>query len=125
MRRRALLASTQSQNGEGGKWAYELHLTPEWEELGFFGSTTNIEGDFIELFEFLKTMAMTLGTYIGSYYDYQLYDIPEECNITVDGYRLSDVSLLDGRTVLEISFGLNVEISGTMSTRLIVLDKFI
>lgn len=122
-RRRALLASTQSQNGGGGsKWAYELHLTPEWEVSWGVASTT-IEGDFIELFEVLKTMVLTLGTYMGEYYEYELYDIPEECNITVDGYRISVLYLVRGHYYLEVSFGSNSEITGVITASSISLDK--
>lgn len=124
MRRRALLASTQSQNGGGDKWAYELHLTPEWEATGW-DSTAHIEGDFIELFELLTTMLLTLGTYIGDYYEYMLDDIPEECNITVDGYRISHISRTKNNPVLEVNFGLNDEIFGIISDSYISLDKFI
>lgn len=106
----------------GGKWAYELHLTPEW-EVSWGSTSTTIEGDFIELFELLKTMVLTLGTYIGGHYDYMLFDIPEECNITVDGYRLSEASLMYEHRALEISFGSNYEISGIMDASAMNLDK--
>jgi hypothetical protein len=51
------------------EWAYELHLTPEWEGP-FFEKTVHIEGDFSEVFNLLYTMTKALGA------DDTLSDIP-------------------------------------------------
>lgn len=114
MRRRALLASASGASGGGNGWAYELHLTPEWEGP-FFEQTVHIEGDFSEVFNLLYTMTKALGADDG------LSDIPTECNITVDGQRLSYIYIYATDTI-ELTFASNI--FGILTQTYISLDKW-
>lgn len=122
MRRRALLASSAMQGGGGGDWSYELHLTPEWEEPIFPWEpyTAYISGDFIQLYEFLYNMSKTLGYIDGLYYT--LEDIPQECNITVDGFKLSTVDCYLNAQYIETQFGSTIYCN--ISANAIAFDKY-
>lgn len=115
MRRRALLAASASG---GGKWAYELHLTPEW-EWNWYGDSATIDGDFNELCDLLNQMLLELGEQYD-FYDRALFDIPEEFNVTVDGVRLSEVYMRDD--VFEVYFT-DTYCSGTLTPTNIYLDR--
>lgn len=116
MRRRALLAA--SARG-GGKWAYELHLTPEWES-GWWGDSVSIDGDFNELCDLLSQMLFELGEQ-NDFYDRALFDIPEEFNVTVDGVRLSEVYMINNIS-FEVFFT-NSYCYGTLAPTSINLDR--
>ena len=122
MRRRALLASQVVQGGGGGDWSYELHLTPEWEEPIFPWEpyTVYISGDFIQLYEFLCNMSKTLGYTNNNYYT--LEDIPQECNITVDGFKLSIIDYSLNAQHIEATFGSTIY--GVISANSITFDKY-
>lgn len=130
MRRRALCAASAASGGGGGEqsWAYELHLTPEWESDPFGGPMApdyaDVYGDFSEVYQFLMDMCVTLGNY-GSYGGsnwYVLDNIPNECNITVDGERLTYLALHGNAPYLDVTFG-DIYCSGTLSSTQLNLDR--
>lgn len=116
MRRRLLLAASAASGG--GKWAYELHLTPEWES-GWWGDSVSIDGDFNELCDLLSQMLFELGEQ-DDFYDRALFDIPEEFNVTVDGVRLSEVFIRND--VFEVYFT-NTYCSGILTPTNISLER--
>lgn len=120
MRRKALLAASAASGG-GQTWAYELHLTAKWEDTSPMYEEWMEDGDYTELYQFLVTMTTTLGEDGGSGM-FQLFNIPNECNITVDGYRLEGIDNYGSGSALNIYFG-SGNISGTLSTGRIFLDK--
>lgn len=122
MRRRALLAASAA-SGLDDKWAYELHLTPEW-EVGFGGfiKQADIAGDFNELFELLIKMGNTIGYTEDSWTGIEVYEIPEECNVTVDGERLSDIVCDKNKAYIEVTFGSSY-CWGVLNTDKLSLEK--
>lgn len=122
MRRRALLAASAA-SGLDDKWAYELHLTPEW-EVGFGGfyKQADIAGDFNELFELLIEMGNTIGYTEDSWNVIEVHEIPEECNVTVDGERLSYIVCNKDKTYIEVTFGSSY-CAGVLNTDMLSLEK--
>lgn len=121
MRRRALLAASAVSGGGNVDWSYELHLTPEWESIWGTMTWTNYDDYTIDLYHFLQNMTQQLGVYDEASKTYRVDDIPEECNITVDGERLSYVEDYTSIGSIYIEFGYDV--SGTLVNGMISLDK--
>lgn len=121
MRRRALCAASAASGGGGEQsWAYELHLTPEWEEE-FWATFYYIEGDFSQLFEKLYNMLIALGNSIDE--TIYLSDIPNEYNFTIDGERLSEVrTYYHDEDTLEVIFG-DYYCYGTIGPGFISVEK--
>ena len=98
-------------------WEYELHLTADW--TGFGMLLWNSYDDYSDLYNFLSKMLITLGTTdIYGYYD--LCEIPEECNITVDGEKLTGIYTDQYSNGLNVFFG--NKISGMIYPNCITLD---
>ena len=120
MRRRALLAANASSGGTGSGWTYELHLTPEWDFMKFYYEA-RIMDDFTELFDFLGNMITTLGD--DTLNRIELFSIPTECNITIDGERLTNCYLHKvDPNVIHVVFG-DYYCSGTLSETRLSLDR--
>lgn len=109
-------------SGGGSDWALELHLTPEWEDFGLM-QTCWIGNNFNEVYNILLNMCRTLGEpFEGVEGVYNLYDIPIECNFTIDGERLTEVyynSLFENS--IDVVFGDYCQ--GTMGAEYIGLDR--
>lgn len=122
MRRRALLAASAASGG-GGDYAYELHLEPEWAQM-HFESSADVYGDFSALFSLLVEVTKELGAHYPTDYEYwELNDIPETLNITVDGIRLSSIQYFSYfEDDISIYFG--DTIVGTLLTDMITLTKY-
>ena len=122
MRRRALLASSAASGGGGQGWAYELHLTTsEWVQEDITSEFAIFEGDFKELRDLTINMVKTLG-YKGVY-DYELYDIPEEFDFTIEGLKANSIHYSDNG-YLFITFGDSGEIDANIYDSMIHCFRF-
>lgn len=112
MRRRALLAASAASGGGGGQsWAYELHLTPsEWVQEDILTEIAVFEGDFKELVDLTINMVKTLGYKNTDYNYYELYDIPEEFDFTIEGLKATCIVYRDDEAYVIIYFGDSGEI---------------
>ena len=117
MRRRALCAASMPS---GGDWALELHLTPEWEYNPFgFSYHAEIFADFSEPYNKLQNMCLALGTEYGDTF-LTLSNIPDDCNFTIDGERLTSILVWHGNYI-EVTFG--DYCGGVMTENEITLEK--
>lgn len=90
MRRRALLAASAASGGGGEQsWAYELHLTPEWESVRMW-EEAYIYGDFSSLLDTFISISESFGS--GDEYGGVIREFPEEFIFTVDGISISGAS---------------------------------
>lgn len=121
IRRRALLAASGASGGGGQGWAYELHLTPEW-DLDFIYKVAYIYGDFSSLFSTLISILGNFGT--GDESVSYIYEFPEEFIFTVDGVSISSASYSIGDSGrVMVSFGDNI--SGFVAADLIYLENLV
>lgn len=119
MRRRALLAASAASGGEQS-WAYELHLTPEWES-SFIWEEANIYGDFSSLVDTLISICDSFGS--GDQYGGTTHEFPEEFIFTVDGISISSASYSREESyMVGIIFGDNI--MGNVQSDSIYLEKW-
>ena len=118
------MAASMPSGGSGGggeqSWAYELHLTPEWES-SFLWEEANIYGDFSSLMDTLKSICDSFG----SRYQYGsiTYEFPEEFIFTVDGISISSATYSREESyVVGIEFGDNI--MGHVAPGSIYLEKW-
>lgn len=123
MRRRALLAASAASGGGGEQsWAYSLHLTTsEWVQEDITSEFAIFEGDFKELVDLTINMVKTLG-YKNDYDTYELYDIPEEFDFTIEGLKATTIYYSDA--YLNINFGDSEEIITDIYDSMIYCYRF-
>lgn len=84
---RMMMAANKPKGG-GGKWAYELHITADEMSQGVYESY--IAGDYTELLSLATEMLLALGHRSDA--SYNIYDIPEDFDITLNGQRITAIT---------------------------------